>query len=151
MTLLPAAFIILLAVACTNKDEKATHTEPATVNESESCYAYISGKDTVQLRISVHDNKVIGDLVYNFYEKDRNAGIITGEMKGDTLFGNYEFQSEGIASKRNVIFLKKANTFIEGYGALDPQTGIPDLSIKSAITFDSKIVLEKADCSSQEK
>lgn len=141
----------VLLFSCTSKKEKTTQHEEVTVHESEACYAYMSGRDTVQLRISLNDHKVIGDLVYNYYGKDKNTGIITGEIKGDTLFGNYEFQSEGITSKRSVVFLVKGNQLIEGYGDVDPATGNPDLKNKSAIKFDSKLVLQKTDCSAQEK
>jgi hypothetical protein len=89
---------------------------------------------------------VSGDLLYHYFEKDRNSGTINGEVKGDTIFVTYTFISEGIESKREVVFLKKGDELIEGYAAINPATGEPDLSDHSAIKFDEKFVLKKSDC-----
>jgi hypothetical protein len=37
-------------------------------------------------------------------------------MKGNTLFAEYKFLSEGTECIREVVFLKKENDFVEGYG-----------------------------------
>jgi hypothetical protein len=38
----------------------------------------------------------------------------------------------------------------EGYGNLNPASGEPDFTDKSAIKFDNKLVLKKTNCQSRE-
>ncbi len=35
------------------------------------CYAYYSGKDTVFLQVRITGNKVSGNLIYHYFEKDK--------------------------------------------------------------------------------
>ena len=93
-----------------NVAKQASVAEPTT-----DCYLLVNTKDTVSLKIITDKNKVSGDLLYHYFEKDRNTGTIKGEMIGDTLFGTYTFMSEGKESKREVVFLKKGDELREGY------------------------------------
>ncbi len=88
-------------------------------------------------------NLVTGELVYDYFEKDKNTGTIKGEMKGDTLFAEYMFMSEGINSVREVAFLKKGDSWIEGYGDVEEQTGKIVFKNKAALKFEINITLKK--------
>lgn len=113
----------------------------------EGCYSYVYDKDSVSLHIDyAEDHRISGSLMFHFFEKDRNKGTITGVMKGDTLYATYTFMSEGKQSFRAVVFLKKGETFTEGYGKINDTTGEPDLSDRSAIHFEGKMILKKTDC-----
>jgi hypothetical protein len=114
------------------------------------CYALENGKDTVLMKLKIGNGEVSGDLMYHYFEKDRNTGTLKGQMNGDTLFATYTFMSEGKESVRNVAFLKTENEMKEGYGNLNPTTGEPDFTDKSAIKFDNKLVLKKTNCQSRE-
>jgi hypothetical protein len=140
-------FILFGCNSSSNNTENETkQNEPQVAAEATSCYVLANSKDTVSLKITIDKNHVSGDLLYHYFEKDRNTGTINGEVKGDTIFATYTFISEGIESKRGVVFLKKEDELIEGYAAMDPATGEPDLSDHSAIKFDEKFVLKKSDC-----
>jgi hypothetical protein len=140
-------FFLFGCNSSSNKTENETkQTEPQIAAASTSCYVLANSKDTVSLKITIDKNHVSGDLLYHYFEKDRNSGTINGEVKGDTIFVTYTFISEGIESKREVVFLKKGDELIEGYAAINPATGEPDLSDHSAIKFDEKFVLKKSDC-----
>lgn len=65
------------------------------------------GKDSIFLQLHIDNNIVNGDLEYKRFEKDRNKGTIKGMFRGDTLFADYTFMSEGVMSVREVMFLKK--------------------------------------------
>ncbi len=125
-------------------------TKIVTTTESASCYAMIKEKDKVLLHITITENKVTGDLIYSFFEKDKNSGTINGEMKGDTLFADYKFMSEGKESSRQVAFLKKGDEFTEGFGKVKESTGQPDLTDKASIRFDGNVILKKTDCKKDE-
>lgn len=44
---------------------------------------------------------VTGNLLYHYYQKDRSAGKINGELKADTLFADYIYISEDVESVRD--------------------------------------------------
>lgn len=119
---------------------------PEIAAQSTSCYILENGKDTVSLKMTIDKNQISGDLLYHYYEKDRNTGTIAGEMKGDTLFATYTFMSEGKESNREIVFLKKGDELMEGYADINPATGEPDFNNHSAIKFDEKFILQKSDC-----
>src|SRR5690606_8098358 len=92
-------------------------------------------------------NLVIGEMFYNFYEKDGSFGSFEGIVKGDTIFGDYDFESEGTTSKRELIFLKKGNTLLQGYGDVEVDENNTTVFKKNArITFDEKFPLTVVDC-----
>lgn len=120
------------------------------VKESESteCYQAIFQKDTVSLTLNIKNGQLSsGNLSYNFYEKDKNVGTLVGELKGDTLYANYTFMSEGISSVREVSFLKKDDSYVEGFGDLiDDNNGKVTFKDKKQLQFDGNVVLSKVDC-----
>lgn len=120
--------------------------EPSADTNSITCYGLNNGKDTVLMKIKIDEGQVSGDLMYHYFEKDKNTGTLKGKMIGDTLLGTYTFMSEGKESVRPVVFLKNGNEMIEGYGKLDSTTGEPDLADRSAIKFDNKFILKQTDC-----
>ena len=130
-----------------NTPTKEEMVKPVMLTEPAACYGLLSNnKDTVLLHIAITDNKASGELVYNLWQKDKNSGTFKGEMKGDTLFANYTFMSEGIESSRELAFLKAGDGFREGYGRIDEKSGQPGFSDKAAIKFDSNFFLRKIDC-----
>lgn len=147
-------FAVILLFGCNSNSDKAKENpevqnqvkQPETVDSSSLCYILENAKDTVSLKMTIENNQVSGNLLYYYFEKDRNAGTIKGKMKSDTLFATYTFMSEGIKAKRDVVFLKKGNHLLEGYANLNPNTGKPDFTDHSAIKFDDKFALSKSDC-----
>ena len=129
-----------------NPEAQNTAKQSLTDDTSVACYILENEKDTVSLKMIIDKNQVSGDLLIHYFEKDRNAGTIKGEMKGDTLFATYTFMSEGMKSNRDVVFLKKDDEIMQGYAGINPATGEPDITDHSAIKFDDKFVLKKSDC-----
>ena len=125
------SLLTLAILSCNNtdtgKNTAATDTDTtstdslvaASAQTAPSCYQNINGKDTVLLSISGEAITVTGLLSYNYYEKDKSSGDIQGNMYGDTLIADYSFQSEGTTSVREVAFLKRDDTFVEGYGDVE--------------------------------
>ena len=152
--LVAGLYVGFLLSGCNNNSAKTVgnpgvQDEPgksATAAQSTVCYILENGKDTVSLKMHINNNQVSGDLLYHYFEKDRNTGTIKGEMKGDTLFAKYTFMSEGKESRRDIVFLKNGDELTEGYANLNPTTGEPDFTDHSAIKFDNKFVLKKSGC-----
>lgn len=134
--------------AVTNqKTDSVINAEKAAVTASnEECYEYTKGKDTVALSLSRTGNKITGDLTYSLYEKDRNYGTVNGKIAGDTLILNYVFDSEGMHSSRQVVFLKKNNQLTEGFGDVEEKNGGMNFKDLKSLKFDNSIVLSKINC-----
>lgn len=142
-------------VSCIKEKEKEVETIPdasekIVVQEpvSEECYSAIIKKDTISLSLNIKENQIAsGKLTYNFFEKDKNEGTLIGELRGDTLIADYTFMSEGVSSIRQVAFLKKGSTYVEGYGGVvDDNNGKVTFKDTKQLKFDGKTVLSKADC-----
>jgi len=135
---------ILLLACADHPPQSAEEIKPPVITDA--CYAYTTNKDTVILQISVSDTLVSGTLEYKLYEKDRNKGTIRGSMKGDTLYADYVFSSEGMVSTREVVFLKKDSMLTEGYGERDEINGRLVFKNKTQLDFSGILILQKVDC-----
>lgn len=137
-----------LFTAC-KKEEKGIKDQPKPQVAStltNECYQLVNGKDTVTASLTIDGQKVSGNLIYNFFEKDKNTGSILGTIKGDTLVADYTFQSEGQESIRQVTFLRKDKTLIEGYGE-SKQEGNKSVFLNAkAIQFTSSTILKEVPC-----
>lgn len=139
---------LLLAAACTTGETDQTQQAPEVSDllESTACYASIEGKDTLSIRIETLGNDVRGQLSYNFFEKDDNEGTFKGEMHGDTLIADYTFQSEGVESVRQVVFLQENGGFVEGYGETTTRDGRMVFENPGSLEFDRGMVFQKVPC-----
>lgn len=90
---------------------------------------------------------VTGKIVHNFHEKDGSFGSFDGVMKGDTLYADYDFEEEGTTSKRELIFIKKRNKLLQGYGDVEVDTQHTTVFKKDAkISFDENLPLTAISC-----
>jgi hypothetical protein len=150
-SMLALAAIAGLLSACQNKtpeekiDSLATSSD-TTITNNKACYAYISNKDTVSLSLVKAGTKISGELDYNYFEKDKNTGTIAGLVKGDTIFADYTFRSEGATSVREVVFLKKGDQLIEGYADMKDEGGKSIFTNVKNLKFDDKMPLSVINC-----
>lgn len=125
-------------------EKKIVVVEPV----SQECYIAIMKKDTIQMSLNIKGNKLeTGKLDYILFEKDKNQGTLSGEIKGDTLFADYTFMSEGVSSVREVAFLKRGDNYIEGFGeVIDNNKGKVSFKNRGKLSFNNKMILTKVDC-----
>lgn len=117
------------------------------VKSPDECFIYNKNNDKVSLLIyGTGDNKVLGQLTYNLDGKDKNDGSFYGYTIGDTIIVDYKFQSEGTWSKRQVAWVRKGDTFLEGYGETYQDKDEVKFKNYRNLTYGSSIVLEKTDC-----
>ncbi|MBC7747549.1 MAG: hypothetical protein H7Z76_03040 [Methylotenera sp.] len=139
--------LALVSVLVSCKKQKGTDVTPEKndIEEpiSQQFYSGNIKKDTIVINLTIKGNQILsGKLIYNFYEKDKNEGTLIGELKGDTLLADYTFMSEGISSVRQVVFLKKGNTYIEGYGdVVEEASGKVIFKDRKQLKFDGKSIL----------
>lgn len=145
-------FIVLAGlISCGKKEGQKENQEEVKVSEKEvatkECYSYTKNNDTITMTL-IHGegDKVSGDLVYNLYEKDGNFGTFQGIFKGDTLLIDYNFESEGMKSLREDVFLKKGDNLLRGYGEIAMIDGKQVIKQRKTIKFDEDFALTKKAC-----
>lgn len=126
-------------------DTSVVQTNPAPEN-STNCYAYIKDKDTINLKLNINGQEVTGDLAYNLFEKDKNKGTFSGELKGDTVIAEYTFDSEGMRSTRELVLLKKGEQYYEGFGDIVEKKGKTTFKNRAELKFDGSIVYSPKSC-----
>lgn len=113
----------------------------------DQCYSSRLNGNIVALSFNVNSHQEVnGKLSYNLTGKDKNEGTLIGNMKGDTLIADYTFISEGVSSVREVVFLQKDGTLIEGYGDVTDANNKVTFKDKKKLKFDTKNTLTKVDC-----
>jgi len=147
-----------LLAACNNEKKTETITDSATVNPVDTtvtandqnfangCYAYIKNRDTASLTLKVDGEEVTGDLSYKLFEKDSNKGTIAGEFKGDTIIAEYDFNSEGVRSIREIVFLKKDGKLYEGFGDVETKGTKVVFKNRATLKFDGGLVFDPTAC-----
>jgi len=110
------------------------------------CYENYSEKDSVKLELITNDNKVTGTLQMRLFNKDENKGTFIGKMKGDTLIADYIFMSEGTRSVRQIAYLKRNKTLIEGYGNVEEKDGKMVFKNIAKLNFNDITPLEEVSC-----
>lgn len=150
---------LILTVLVSCKKETTTTTEPVQIAPSppkeaqivepagDQCYRWTSKGSVIEMSFNVNSHQEVnGKLSYNLVGKDKNEGTLIGNMKGDTLIADYTFMSEGVSSVREVAFLKRENTFIEGYGDIVQANDKVTFKDKTKLKFDQTSTLTKVDC-----
>lgn len=132
--------------SCNSNDNKASADKSFPAADTLECYADTTNGDRVFLQIHIKGDEITGNLDYHIREKDQNHGTIRGKMKGDTLLADYFFLSEGTRSIRQVAFLKRGNSLLEGYGNIEEQNGKTVFKKDKGLSFGNGIILEKGTC-----
>lgn len=151
-------FLCACCVACNNDSTTTTATDTAATTataadipttsipaDTSACYSYQTSNDLVALRLNTTGQAITGNLEYAFMGKDKNTGTISGAMRGDTLLADYTFQSEGKSSVRQVAFLKKGDSFVEGYGDSKQEGNKMVFKNSGALNF-GNMILKKVPC-----
>lgn len=137
----------LFAASCTsNGNDTTTGNEQQDIKTGDYCYQYNNGKDSVKISFRIDGKQVEGMLSYNYFEKDKSHGAIKGEMHGDTLIADYDFDAEGVHSVRQVAFLKMDNVLHEGYGPMEERDGKFIFTNMDSVAFISSVPMEQTDC-----
>lgn len=144
---------MLCSLSCNSNTETNEQTQDSTRKEtaqtpqlSDECYTYLAAKDSVRLHLKLNGNAVSGELIYTLFGKDNNTGTIQGQMKGDTIFADYTFRSEGIESVREIALLKKGDSLTEGYGEVKEVNNKMVFTNPKMLDFRKGIRLVKTEC-----
>ena len=141
-----ALSLVIFASCNTEKNQESTTKTEVKTTQTETCYQHTKDSSTIRLNVTINDNMITGNLTYDYYQKDKSKGTIKGQLKSDTLFADYTFMSEGVESVREVVFIKTANGWVEGYGEIDDKDGKVVFKNRNKITFDNNVVLKETAC-----
>ena len=153
-TILFSALLLAVLSGCSDKKQEADDQliEPEVKNEqpvvdaARECFQWVKGNDTIAMQYTRKVNNVSGELRYAWYEKDNSAGTFVGVFKGDTLRADYTFQSEGMQSIREIVFVRRENTLVQGSGEIEMKGDREIFKNPKKLTFDNSIVLTKIEC-----
>lgn len=145
---------IFITTGCTNNEQASGSEKDTTTSVTVAappvaqleCFVYQTSKDTVSLNLTGNSNAVKGNLLYSYFEKDRNSGTLAGQFRGDTLIADYTFNSEGKSSIRQVAFLRTTDGLIEGYGDVEEKDGRMQFKNTSTLNFGGQMILKKTNC-----
>lgn len=129
-----------------NTTDSTTTAKAATNNETSECYINTKNKDSMLVNLTIKNNILTGDMNYQIAGKDKNKGTLQGEIRGDTIFADYTFMSEGKESVRQVAYLKKDNKLLEGYGDVEDKGGKMVFKNTGSLQFGKGVVLQKINC-----
>lgn len=141
--------ILLTSLMACNNQPKAPVNHPIAlpaIERESACYEYRIEKALVLMHLDIIGDSVTGNLSYNFAEKDNNTGTLVGVFKGDTLFADYKFLSEGKESVREVAFLRNGDKLVEGHAEAIENGNRMSFKDTSQLNFESNVILTKVAC-----
>jgi hypothetical protein len=139
MNIKSSFFLILILasiVSCNSKAEKKVYKQVL--------YRAVNNKDTAILDINISDKRFYGRYEISYYQTGKDSGDVRGDLKGNTLTGDFHFISNGGSWKRiPLALLKKENKLILGNGVVGTYMNLPCF-IPGTLTYkDPKFVFEE--------
>ena len=141
--------VIAVLSSCQNaKQEKAT-TETPSISELEGkkCFMSAVNKDTTRVSIQIDGDKIMGDMDWIPYQKDKRVGTLMGSKNANgELELIYNFMQEGMSQTETKIMKIENNVLLIKHGDLEDPKNDGNMRYKdvSKATFTEKI--PKADC-----
>ncbi len=108
-------------------------------------FLWTKGKDSVTIEYTRKANNVSGKLRYAWFEKDKNNGTFVGVFDGDTLRADYTFQSEGMTSVREIVFVRNGEKLLQGNGEMTEKDN-KVVFVDRKLDFTNTIELSKTQC-----
>ncbi len=110
------------------------------------CYQMTIKDDTALMQITVQDSNITGTLVYLFREKDKNKGELSGAVRGEYIYADYRFYSEGTTSTREVVFKIKDRALVPGFGDIIQRDSKIVFTNKDSLQFQYETPFLKLPC-----
>ena len=123
--------------SCNSKEEKDRYNR--------LLYRAVNGKDTAILDININDKRFYGRYEILYHKIGKDSGDVRGDLKGDTLRGDFHFISNGGSWKRiPIALLQKDDKLILGKGVIGTYFNLPLFLPEVPIEYNnSEFVFEK--------
>ncbi|MDR7371579.1 hypothetical protein [Flavobacterium aquidurense] len=127
----------LLLISCNSKEDKEKYNHVF--------YRAVHKKDTAILDININDRRFYGRYEILYHRIGKDSGDVRGDLKGDTLRGDFHFISNGGSWKRiPIALLKKENKLFLGKGVIGTYFNLPLFIPEVPIEYNnSEFVFEK--------
>ena len=124
-------------MSCNSKEEKKDYNHVV--------YRAVNNKDTAILTINKSDKRFYGHYEISYYRVGKDSGDVRGDIKGDTLRGDFHYISNGGSWKRiPIALLKKENKLFLGSGVISTYMNLPCFMPGTPIEYNnSKFVFEE--------
>ena len=120
-------FVFLISCNLTEDKEKYNHIS----------YSAVHNKDTANLSININDKRFYGRYEILYHKIGKDSGDVRGDIKGDTLRGDFHFISNGGSWKRTPLsLLKKENILYQGQGVIGTYFNLPCFVPDQPIEYD---------------
>jgi len=135
-SLLFLVLVLITILSCNSKEEKNGYKEVF--------YQAVNNKDTAVLALNISDKRFYGRYEISYYKTGKDSGDVRGDIKGNTLRGDFHFISNGGSWKRlPLALLKKENKLILGNGVVGTYMNLP-CYIQGTLNYnDPKFVFEE--------
>lgn len=111
-------FFCVLFVSCNSKEDKDKYHR--------TLYRAVNKKDTAILDINMNDKRFFGRYEISHYGTGKDSGDVRGDLRGDTLRGDYHYISFGGSWKRvPLAILKKNEKLYLGKGVIGTYFNLP--------------------------
>ncbi|MDQ6472872.1 hypothetical protein RB619_19700 [Flavobacterium sp. LHD-80] len=111
-------FIMISVISCNSKENKTDYQEIV--------YRAVNQKDTAFLTIKINDKRFYGRYEILYHQLGKDSGDVRGDLKGDTLRGDFHFISNGGSWKRvPLALLKKDKKLVLGNGVVGTYMNLP--------------------------
>ena len=130
------SLLFIFLISCNSKEEKDKYNH--------AFYRAVNGKDTAILEININDKRFYGRYEILYHKIGKDSGDVRGDIKGNTLTGDFHYISNGGSWKRvPLALLKKENKLLLGNGVIGTFMNLPCF-IQGTLNFnDPKFVFEE--------
>lgn len=123
------SFLFVLMISCNSKEDKSQYNQVV--------YRAVNNKDTAILAININDKRFYGRYEILYHKIGKDSGDVRGDIKGDTLRGDFHFISNGGSWKRiPLAFLKKDDKLYLGEGVIGTYFNLPLFMPDQPIKYD---------------
>ncbi|TDP02978.1 hypothetical protein [Flavobacterium sp. 245] len=110
--------IMIFVISCNSKENKNDYQEIV--------YLAVNQKDTAFLTIKINEKRFYGRYEILYHQLGKDSGDVRGDIKGDTLRGDFHFISNGGSWKRvPLALLKKDKNLLLGNGVVGTYMNLP--------------------------
>ena len=136
-TLLFIVIVFSFLISCNSREDKDKYNHVI--------YRAISNKDTAIIEIDMSNKRFYGRYEISYYKIGKDSGDVRGDIKGDTLRGDFHYISSGGGWKRiPIALLKKENKLFLGSGVIGTYLSLPCFMPGTPIDYNnSKFVFEE--------
>ncbi|OIV40971.1 hypothetical protein [Flavobacterium johnsoniae] len=130
------ALVLMVILSCNSKEEKKEYKQ--------ILYRAVNNKDTATLDLNISDKRFYGRYEISYYKIGKDSGDVRGDIKENTLTGDFHYISNGGSWKRiPLALLKKENKMILGNGVVGTYMNLPCF-IQGTLNYnDPKFVFEE--------